>query len=341
MTNHRGQRLCYIDIAKSLGLVMVILSHTVYPQLMLIAIGWYVPIFFIASGYTLGNFNIPKRGKRLIGSYVCFSLLLLGLYILIQCMRHEPLNGIRNMTMGILYSRYALYPLTAAENINLLHMEYNAPLWFLTSMFTAYIALIPLLKWSKLWGGIIIGYIALTWCLNHLPILLPWSIDCAFVTAIFIWIGIKLRKIDYISNNSRRLWIAIFAGYLFITYLNGGVNLSIREYGNSILFFLISGVLGSMLIIKLSEWLETFAMSKYLTYIGQHSLTIFCIQMPLLVFSRVIIHKINIAMSIDTPAIAIALFQLVVAIVGGCLFDFVVHNTMYKIKRIIPDTLKS
>lgn len=334
-------RLLYIDIAKAFGLCMVILSHSVCPQIMRIGIGCYVPIFFIASGYTLGNFNILKRGKRLIGSYVCFSLLLLGLYILIQCMRHEPLNGIRNMTMGILYSRYALYPLTAAENINLLHIEYNAPLWFLTSMFTAYIALIPLLKWPKLRGGVIIVYIVLTWLLDHLTILLPWSIDCAFVMAIFIWIGIRLREIDYLSNVNRRLWIAIFVGYLFIAYLNGKVNLSIREYGYSILFCVISGALGSVLILRLSKWIETYSIGKCLSYVGQHSLTIFCIQMPLMVFSRVIIHKINIAMSIDIPTIAIALFQLVVAIFGGCLFDFVVHNTMYKIKRYIPDTLKS
>lgn len=319
-------RLIYVDVAKAIGLFMVILSHTVYPQIMYIGIGCFVSIFFIVSGYTTQSLNITKKTTRLIGSYIIFSIILFFLYLLIQAIRHVPLDGCTNMAIGILYSRYSLYPLNTTENIYFLNMEYNAPLWFLTSMYTGFLALIPLLKLKKNKFFLICIYIFFAWLMNQCPILLPWSIDCAPMVAIFLFIGIKLHESNFLNNTSYIHWLAIISIYCLITYMNGGTNLSVRDYGNSILFCLLSGISGSLLILKTSKWIERFKISKYLALIGQHSLVIFCMQMPLITCTRVIINKINTLPSFDFPTIAIALCQLLVAIVGGLILSVIMRK---------------
>ena len=324
------QRLLYIDIAKAIGLCMVILSHTVYPKMMLYSVGWFVPIFFITSGYTTFNIDIAQKAKKLIGSYILYSVILFILFLSIQYIRQAPLGDIKNMVVGILYSRYSLYPLDVCDNIYFLNMEYNAPLWFLTSMFTAYVALMPLLKWPKWQAWIIGAYIILTFLLAQLPILLPWSIDCAPLMAIFIYCGMKMRDYNLLENRSWLLWSIIFIGYCVLTVINGSENLSVRDYGNSIVLCCMSGILGSIFTLKFAFWLEQFKIAKYIAYIGKHSLTIFCLQMPLIVFTRVVIHKLSGALSIEIATAAIALCQLSAAIVGGLIVDLIIRNLAFE-----------
>lgn len=157
----------------------------------------------------------------------------------------------------------------------------------------------------------------LTWLLSKLPILLPWSLDTAFLMAIFIYAGVKLRETNLLSNNNWRLWCCILLAYYIVSHINGYENLSIRDYGDSILLCLMSGILGSCLIMKVSVWIASFAVGKHLARIGRYTLTIFCIQMPLLVGSRMIIEKISSCLSLTIPLVCIALCQLVITISLG------------------------
>lgn len=46
------KRLEFIDIAKGIGIILVVLSHTVRADLMYYTAAFFVPIFFFCSGYT-------------------------------------------------------------------------------------------------------------------------------------------------------------------------------------------------------------------------------------------------------------------------------------------------
>lgn len=324
------QRLTYIDIAKALGLCLVILSHTVYPQLMFFALGCFVPIFFVTSGYTTQSVNIAKKCKRLLIPYFLFSSTFLILYAAQQWFTTHSLKEVTTAAWGILYSRYCVYPLEQTNNIVMLPAG-NAPLWFLTSMFTAYVALIPLLRWPKLRGGVIIGYITLTWCLNRLPILLPWSVDCALLMAVFIFSGMQLRESKLLNNNSLLTWSVIMLGYCITTAINGYENISVRDFGHSVLLCIISGVLGSILILKLSTWIAQYKIGKWFAAIGRYSLTIFCVQMPLLVATRIICSKAAVYFSLNIPSEVIALCQLVSTLCVGYAIAVVAHKVLPKI----------
>lgn len=291
---------------------------------MFFALGCFVPVFFVASGYTTKTIELKKKAKRLLLPYALFNIALVTLFILKQACFGSTHEGIFENIGGILYSRYAIYPLSKEDNIFLMQAS-NAPMWFLTSMFTAYAALKPLLACPKLKGGVICSYLIITWGLSKLPFLLPWSLDSAFLMAIFIYAGIVCRNTTILENNKWWLWIALVIGYGGTTYINGYENLSVREYGNSIVLSLIAGILGSLLIIKGSMWLSKYKIGNHLARIGQHSLTIFCIQMPLLVCANFLCGSIF-------SNIMVALIQVVTTIALGYIIAIIAH-------RIMPNVL--
>lgn len=317
------QRLVLIDIAKAIGLCLVILSHSVCPKLMFFALGCFVPVFFVTSGYTTSSVNLKKKAKRLLIPYVLFNIGFVVLFTIKQIYFSSTQEGIFENIGGILYSRYAVYPLSNENNI-LLMQAGNAPMWFLTSMFTAYVALKPLLVWPKLRGWVICVYVMLTWILSKLPILLPWSMDTAFLMAIFIYTGIVCRNTAILDNKKWWLWIAIVIGYGITAYLNGYENLSVRVYGNSILLSLIAGILGSLLILKGSMWISKFKIGNLLACVGKYSLTIFCIQMPLLVCVNFLCGGIF-------PNVIVAIFQVFATITLGYMVAVIAHRVMPKV----------
>lgn len=316
-------RLAHIDIAKAIGLCLVIVSHTVCPRLMFCALGCFVPLFFIASGYTISSVNLKKKAMRLLLPYALFSVGLVTLFVIKQVCFSSIHEGVIENIWGLFYSRYAIYPLGNENNIFLMQAS-NAPMWFLTSMFTAFVALKPLLVWPKLRGGVICVYLTLTWLMNKLPILLPWSLDTAFLMAIFIYVGIVCRNTAILNCKKWCLWIAVVMGYGIAAYLNGYVNLSVREYGNSILLNLIAGILGSMLIMKGSKWLSKYQIGNLLAHVGQYSLTIFCLQMPLLVCANFLCGGIF-------PDVVIAMIQVITTITLGYAIAVIAHRMMPKV----------
>ncbi|HCI25159.1 MAG TPA: hypothetical protein DFK11_11685 [Lachnospiraceae bacterium] len=99
--------------------------------------------------------------------------------------------------IGIFYSRYALYPLNESENVLFLQIG-NSPLWFLTSMFIGCMLFYVIMEIArdsmiKTWLCYV-GLIVITILFQSFPVLLPWSIDTAFLTAWFMLIGYNMKK---------------------------------------------------------------------------------------------------------------------------------------------------
>lgn len=66
--------------------------------------------------------------------------------------------------------------------------------------------------------------------------------------------------------------------FLLLSYFNGTVNVSISQYGRSMILYLIVAALGSMLAMeaaKLTEKYLHFA-AKALAFLGRHTLPVLC-----------------------------------------------------------------
>lgn len=302
-------RLEFVDIAKGIGIMIVCFGHSGAEDVVISWIGGFiVPLFFILSGYMYKDKGIPvgkdlyNKGKKLLKPYFFFSVVLLLIY------KRFAWNDI----VGVFYSRYCLYTYHAPDNIFFMKAT-NSPMWFLTAMFATFPLFYIIMKNEKYIKWIILSYLLITWGCTFLPILLPWSLDVAFIMAIFMYIGVLFRRQENLLNKPSYIYWLIIAAFLILCKVNGEPNPSVRELGHSLLLYMITGVLGSISMMWICKHLEGKPLSGLLADIGRHTLVIFCLQI-------FVFHQINrvIYGMIHLPAEGIwlytaALFKVIVA----------------------------
>ena len=302
-------RLEFVDIAKGIGIMIVCFGHSGAEDVVISWIGGFiVPLFFILSGYMYKDKGIPvgkdlyNKGKKLLKPYLFFSVVLLLIY------KRFAWNDI----VGVFYSRYCLYTYHAPDNIFFMKAT-NSPMWFLTAMFATFPLFYIIMKNEKYIKWIVLSYLLITWGCTFLPVLLPWSLDVVFIMAIFMYIGVLFRRQENLLNKPSYIYWLIIAAFLILCKVNGEPNPSVRELGNSLLLYMITGVLGSISMMWICKHLEGKPLSGLLADIGRHTLVIFCLQI-------FIFHQINrvIYGMIHLPAEGIwlytaALFKVIVA----------------------------
>lgn len=318
-------RFDYIDIAKGIGIILVVCSHSMCSDLMFIASSCFIPLFYVISGYVTSKVDIKKKARRLLKPYMFFNIGILGLMWM---------SGFKQVTSthlwGILYSRYSLYRLDIADNHIFMNIG-NSPLWFLTSMFLAFVWFDLLLRIKKkgLRLILLLIYLLVTDLLSRFSILLPWSMDTSFLMAIFIYCGYALRHNEGgIEGLSNKVILGSIICYFLCLLINGYTNLSVGDFGKSVWLTAIAGIAGSLILIKCAVWLAKTKCKKILIEVGKNSLIIFCIQMPLLFAAeRTYLYMVGGELG-ECELIFGALFQILFSIVVGYLISKVLIKTV-------------
>lgn len=327
------ERLDYIDIAKGLGIILVVLSHTEHSELMYYTSAFFVPIFFFCSGYTSSKKDISlgtcfsRYAMKLLKPYLFFSILLL-LYF------HDfSLRAIA----GIFYSRYCLYPFGTESDICHLMIVGNYPMWFLTCMVIAYL-LYDLLIYCPRYQYWLVGlYLIVTAGATFLPILLPWSLDTAPLMAVIMFCGTLYRQYVPDSFSSRKphtLIILSLILYLLLLPFCHDINISVRMYGSSMFTYLFAALTGCIVLTWLSRLLQGTIVGKGLQQIGLHSLTIFCIEIPFILLGKQLSELILPEMSSLQTAVITSFIQLIIALAGGYLLSVLLHKNEH-IRKLI------
>jgi len=319
-----SERLEYVDILKGIGILLVIFSHSgAEGGAMMYVGGVFIPLFFIASGYTSKPLNqsllssLRVRTLRLLKPYSFFSIVLLLLY-----QRFTVLD-----ISGIFYSRYCLYPYGSGDNLILMGGG-SPPLWFLTSLLTASVPFFLLQRYSKYTSWLILLFLAYTFVCQFLPVLLPWSLDTACLMAIFMYMGLLLRNGRWQQDFPLTYGLMLLVVYVLLCTLNGELNVSVREYGYSFLLYLLTGLTGTVILLRVSRFLQGSRIGEFLATIGRHSLVIFCIQMFLLRLSHQLFHQL---LGLPVEGLSFYLISvikiLLVAVVGLYISKFI-HRYM-------------
>lgn len=314
-----GQRLEYVDIAKGIGMVLVVCSHSDALGLMWLLMGMFVPIFYFCSGYTFSmrgtlKASMLKRFRKLFVPYLFFSVLLFCVF------RHFSLREV----IGMLYSRYSLFPLDVTPNVKFLTSG-NYPMWFLTSMIVSYL-LFYLLVYYEHYRYCLTGVYALaTLAFSYSPVLLPWSIDTAGLTALFMYAGFLARRHKCMQLSP---WhIAILAvTYVGLHCVAGDINLSVRMYGTSAVVYFVIGSIGSFLVLWASRFLEHTWPGKVFLALGRHSLTIFCVQMAFIVPAQSLYHLVFPQAPMGYVA---GVVEILFALTGGWLLSLALHRSRF------------
>ncbi|WP_099469135.1 acyltransferase family protein [Konateibacter massiliensis] len=303
------ERIGWIDIAKAMGIFVVLMNHVMLDLGVVTFLGgmFYMPVFFVLSGYTFKeNTELPLarfvkgKARRLLVPYACFQFVLAGMFTVKNLIQGQPFLQAVMPVIGAFYSRNALYANAGdvmvsvpQKNINLM-TSLNAPLWFLTGLFLSLVIYQFILikagqnkkkEFVYLGISVLIGIL-----LKYFSsILLPWSLDTAFISVAFLHAGRMLAREGRFEAIYKKPTAVAGIVVLFIaaSYLNGSVNMSIRDFGKSVLLYLVVGSLGTICVMFVSKLIENYLgyFARLLALIGRHSIGVFALH--LIVFAAV------------------------------------------------------
>lgn len=277
------KRELWLDVAKAFCIILVILNHMGIHIPIVTFFGgmFYMPLFFVAAGYTyrrkeksFKEFAIGKAKRLLIPYFVC-NILLFAFFTLRSGFSKPNF-------LGIFYSRSMLMSAGSVWNMGMMNYL-NAPTWFLTCLFVVYCLYYLIDQKFKdvrqrrkviliaMAAGVIIRKVS--------PVLLPWSFENALFFLGWLEAGrfLKEEGLAWLRNHE---WI--YANFLIafaaLSYIQGSVNISISQYGRSMILYFFTGMLGSILCMKAGELTEKYlkAAAKPLAFVGRHTLPILC-----------------------------------------------------------------
>lgn len=292
-SNTENKRIPYIDIAKTLGIILVIVGHVVSSdtEIKKVIYSFHMPLFFMLSGMLLKvkkQYNaltwknlIEKKLKSLMIPYVIWALIY--------------------ASFSIKHLLFVLY----GTRETLIKAGSLSSLWFLPVMFIAFMIVELVLQISirgKKGNAIgigIVGCFLIGMLFPHYTVLGDlWGIDIAFIAAAFMLIGMVVKQIVEVFSNVSRLIVAtIILSVIFLVAVRfsnssvGYVLMANAIYGNPVAF-LINSVVGSTLIIIIS-YLLAVCMHRMdvFSWIGARTLGVFVIHKPVVEFCRMAVTR--------------------------------------------------
>ena len=269
MDNYK--RINWIDQAKGIGILLVVIGHMNIPQeLSKIIFSFHMPLFFFISGYLYNekkysvNFEnvFYSKLKSLVWPFITFTIFYLILSVFINQ------NSIIN----------------SFDYVNFFkgNRSLNTPLWFLTALFSTEIIFSQIIRFFNIRKAIflillilIIGFFnAIFWRYSFFL-----NIDIALVTILFFLVGWLFKKYNWGKSIFKKgrtlLYIIIAAIILLLTSLtNEKINILENIYGNLILM-LLAVIFGISLTILLAKQILNFKFLRIVfEYFGKNSLII-------------------------------------------------------------------
>ncbi|WP_187355461.1 acyltransferase family protein [Paenibacillus tengchongensis] len=279
------ERIKWIDVAKGIGIVLIVLSHNNLPTgFREFLFSFHVPLFFFLSGLTshkhITGFKefFLKKIKSLLVPYFTIAFITFIFWLFIRRFDLDILNvDPVKPFIGIFYGN-GFDP----------WMIFNAPLWFLPCLFTVEIIFSCVLLLSRK-NAYISMYLVLFCLLGfldqlYMPFRLPWGFDAALVAVVFYGAGFLLK--DILAMLNLRTQLLVFVSCVLVSYITN-INMGMNDinwmiYSNYFLFVLsaFAGIGGCIII---SQWIKSFGI---LEFIGRFSLIIFGFQVLALKFTK-------------------------------------------------------
>lgn len=252
MAEKTGHRLAYIDIAKGVLIILVVVGHVVtgsnFVTKVLIRVinSFHMPAFFIVTGMLVNNDKLrnqslwlflKKKAARLLVPYIVFEL------------------------VGMLWQMFLLHQNQIDVSIvirKILTVDcYVGADWFLVALFYAEIMLYGINKFiGKKW------YLHIAVCSFLLMLYLPdgmWllaNIRRTLAAITFILIGIYWRTV--FTRDSNLLFMICTIGFVAGAAMNSGTpSINLRLFENPIIF-IVCGICGTYVVLfvsrKISGW---------------------------------------------------------------------------------------
>lgn len=280
-------RLPWIDIAKGLGILLVVLAHTRFPSKEL---AWWInsfhmPLFFVLAGMCYDEHRYPslwrylkRKMQALTYPYVTLSLLVIGLVLVLYRGNDpavSPTNLFRNMIHGGTFGAF----------------------WFITVLLQVELFYAVLCHWVKAYVVRLILSLSFALVVAYwVPCHLPYFVDTAAVALFFYAAGHFVRP--YVAE-----WISVGKGWcsregffkagfvacaivlhvgLLLTCYRYKATFASRDLKDPSLYFLLA-ILGSFSVTAVSVGLDRLTtkrgvvlekLNAFIRFIGQNTIVV-------------------------------------------------------------------
>jgi Fucose 4-O-acetylase and related acetyltransferases len=192
------KRIEWIDAAKAIGILLVIMGHTSGNALACLAVdSFHIPLFFFLSGYTYNRYSgtFGEKARKSIKSYLfpyfvasAMTILLVGVFgsWYYDIRSKLPYDNILPKVKEMLYDT------VMGHGIGML--------WFLSSMFCTKLAMNFLAIIDEKGSVAVLLILAVLAPLVKKVGILPWNLDVLPVTLFFCYLGFYVRKKKIVYN---------------------------------------------------------------------------------------------------------------------------------------------
>lgn len=274
ITKVNRQRVNWLDIAKGLGILAVILGHCHLPELVWNSIySWHMPIFFVIAGYFYREqpfYTLIKGKSRALLIPYLYTCIVIALIEGAKSgmIHHSVWVAIRDWLLAGAYGSYF------GVKIGL---NFIGPIWFLPALFFALLLLHFSLKFKYSYACIFvlffIGYYE-----SRLFIGLPGSINQGMISLPYTYVGFIIKKYNLIPTLVNKhvffplliIWsVGIMGGY-------GHIDINTIYFGKGIGDFLFT-IIAVLVFFNFSFiFQDVKIVEKILSFIGRNSLKILC-----------------------------------------------------------------
>lgn len=285
MGEDMSKRVAWIDIAKGIGIILVVLGHNVNTgsSLFNYIYFFHMPLFFFLSGYLFKSEKYPNvrkfvvdKFKKLLIPYLVFGIVSIMFFLI----KNSSSNCIKELVLSMRT-----------------RLPFNEPIWFLTSLFL--VELMYFILDTKIKNGSIKGLILLiTSSIAYKSVnspCLPWTLDTAAYYILFFYIGSLMNRHDIINKvlsvyNEKRINkkllicnISIITALVLnvISYIKAPMIYSFIIPGFYIGNFIMSVIIAMSGIIMVIIVANVFCEERILIYLGKNTLFILCVHNPL------------------------------------------------------------
>ncbi|MBR3988301.1 MAG: acyltransferase family protein [Clostridia bacterium] len=296
-------RVEWVDIAKGIGIILVIIGHLGVPYTDLWIYTFHMPLFFFLSGVVFSGIKykfkvfLVKRIKALVIPYFALSFGIFLFFTFLYVYHDKTGTTPPYFVRGALDTPVNMF-------VKFLVQRGYCTVWFLACLFVAEIIFYFVSKAAKR-NLIVMSAISSAICIGGLVYYrlggttLPWNIDTALIAQFFMCMGYlfsnstsltKFREIITVnaSNPVRCIMAVLFlainviSGFASLRLSGKSVNMSIGDYGFEPLSF-ISALAGILFIITVASMIK----SRFFSYLGRNTMLVFAWH------SRIVIIALN------------------------------------------------
>lgn len=274
-----SKRIEYIDVAKAIGILLVILGHCYYtatvPYLGAAIYSFHMPMFFIISGMFLKPMGVregfAKYSKAYVKPYIITGLLMLLVTLLLFALKIVDSNEF------ILDFERIAFGSGSNEDKALLHdIPTVGPIWFLLALFWGCLLTSVIKKNVQFSLGFLMWTFAIFFIgyISSKYIRLPLSFQMGLCSVPFILTGSWIRQFDVVERfgELNRILIVLLA-IIWLTsvfIMGNSLNMASCRYREGIVCVPLS-IIATLLCLSICKKYD-FRILRWMKWLGRNTL---------------------------------------------------------------------